>query len=202
MLEAAGKQAGRGRAPILSALNAAVTFAEGVAVRFSALGVLAMMVVVVIDVLGRYLFNSPLTWSYDLVSIYLMPFIMFLALSNTFRRNNHISVDILYANFGATMKRLSRFLTALIVLATVTPIAWLAYLQAVGRYASNSMIAGSILWPTWIPSAFLAAGTALLILRALLDGVALAAGLATRREDIPGESPERALDREPGDSAT
>lgn len=181
----------QGWAPILSALNLNLTRLESLLVGVAAAGIFAMMMILVVDVFGRYLFNRPLSWSYDFISIYLMPLVIFLALSDSFRKNHHLSVDIIYNSLTPLAQRALRVLVSVIIAAVITPIAWLAYGQAANRYANDVVIAGSVLWPTWIPSLIVAVGSTLLVLRALLDVLALVSAMVARSDDIPGESPER-----------
>ncbi len=176
---------------LLVALNRILTFAERVLISVSALAVMAMMLIVVVDVFGRYAMNRPLFWSYDFIRLYLMPLVIILAFADTFRRDGHISVDLVYLQFGRTTRRVLRLLASVLIVASLAPIAWLAYFQAVRRYTNNVVISGSVLWPTWIPSFLLALGTFVLILRAVHDGIALATALLSRSEVVAGESEGR-----------
>lgn len=176
----------------LPTLDRIVTFTERLLVHVSAAGIAAVMLIVVLDVGGRYLLNAPLLWSYDLISIYLFPAIFFLALSDTFRRNHHLAVDILYLRMSELTQRSLRLFGALVGAAVMAPVAWLAAGQTAERYAENSVIAGTILWPTWIASMVAALGVGLLVLRLALDAAALAAAIGRRSRDVPGESSERA----------
>lgn len=182
-------QNGWGR--LLAALNRAISALERALISISAVAVLAMMMILVVDVAGRYIFNRPLPWSYDFIRLYLMPMVILLALADTFRRDGHIAVDFLYLRFGVVARRLVRLLASIMIAASLAPIAWLAYFQAVRRFTNNTVISGSILWPTWIPYAVLVMGTALLILRAIQDAVSLASAHALRSETVPGESDGR-----------
>lgn len=176
---------------LLAALNRALSVLERALISVSALAVLAMMLILVIDVAGRYMFSRPLPWSYDFIRLYLMPMVILLALADTFRKDGHIAVDLFYLRFGTVARRLVRLLASIMIAASLAPIAWLAYFQAVRRFTNNTVISGSILWPTWIPYALLVMGTALLILRAIQDAVSLASALALRSETVPGESDGR-----------
>lgn len=180
-----------GLAPLLQALDLNVTRIERLLVGLAAVAIFATMWIMVGDVAGRYLFHRPLSWAYDVISIYLLPAIIFLALSDAFRKNHHLSVDILYNISSPVMQKLSRFLTSVLIAGVTLPIAWLAVLQAYDRYTHDTVIAGSILWPTWIPSLIVAIGSALLVLRTILDGLALLVALAAGSAQVPGESPAR-----------
>lgn len=180
-----------GWAPMLLAFDQNVTRIERLLVGLAAVSIFATMWIMVADVLGRYLFHRPLSWAYDVISIYLLPAIIFLALSDAFRKNHHLAVDILYNVSSPVMQKLSRFLTSLVIAGVTLPIAWLAVLQAYDRYTHDTVIAGAILWPTWIPSLIVGAGSGLLVLRTVLDGLALLAALLSGSADVPGESPSR-----------
>lgn len=71
---------------------------EGVAYQvigvIAALALFAMMLVVALDVAGRYLFNAPLAAGYELVQM-LMGVLVFASLPLVSRRNDHITVGLL-----------------------------------------------------------------------------------------------------------
>jgi TRAP-type C4-dicarboxylate transport system permease small subunit len=180
-----------GEAPALLALNRGLSFIERGLVVVAAGSIFFMMLVLVVDVGGRYLFNRPLAWAYDIISIYLLPLIVYLAIADAYRRNQHISVDMLYNLMDQPKKRLVRLVSAIVVVGVMAPITWLAAGEAISRYQNDVVIAGSILWPTWIPAFFLALGGSLLVLRAILDGVALATALVSGSQTVAGESAER-----------
>lgn len=183
-----------GLAPALLALDRGVTRIERLLVVIAAAAIFATMAIMVADVFGRYLFHRPLSWAYDVISIYMLPTIVFMALSDAFRKNHHLSVDILYNVASPVVQKLSRFLSSIVIAGVVLPIGWLAVLQAHDRYQHNTVIAGAILWPTWIPSLIVGLGAGLLVLRALLDGAALVVALVSGTKEVPGESPARQTD--------
>ena len=66
----------------------------GAANAVSAAFVLLLMILVVADITGRYLFNSPVPMAYD-VGSFMLVFIVFLALASTQRMGAHIRVEFL-----------------------------------------------------------------------------------------------------------
>lgn len=175
----------------LARANKVMTMLERAGAWIAGAAIFLVMMIVVVDVGRRYLLNKPLPWSYDLIAIYLLPLLFFPVLSDTFRLNHHVSVDILYLRMGRTWQRLCRLLTTLAATIVFVSIAWLALGKTAKSYANGEVLAGVVAWPTWIPPAILAVGFGLLILRLVLDGVALVASLAAGTPDVPGESPER-----------
>lgn len=65
--------------------------------------VYALIVVVVIDVVLRYVFNRPPVWAYD-VSVMLGGTIYVLAFAYTHRYNGHVRVDVFYAHLSPRKK--------------------------------------------------------------------------------------------------
>lgn len=177
----------------LELANRLASAVEDMMLRLAGLTTFAVMLIVGTDVAMRYAFNAPFSWSYDLIGIYLVPLSFFFALSATFRQNHHISVDILYLRFPQLMQRLARLLVALLFGPFAFWIIWLAVRDAHARYVGGDAISGTILWPTWIPSAIVAVGFLALMLRLALDAVAVLAALARSSADVPGESPSRSL---------
>jgi len=154
---------------------------EHAAATGAALALFSIMLIVFVDVLLRYLFNSPLSWSYDFISLYLMGAAFFLSLSETLRRNHHVAVDILYLRFSLRARQLWKLLGWLLALVLFVTIFLLAVGTSWSRWSGDNVVAGAIPWPTWIPAAIAATGFLLLIARLALGVLGLALALAAAR---------------------
>lgn len=154
---------------------------ENAASAGAAASLFAIMLIVVVDVMLRYLFNSPLSWSYDFISIYLMGIAFFFSLSETLRRNHHVSVDILYLRLSLQMRRIWKLAGWSLSFALFAVIFALAAHTSWARWAGDNVVAGAIPWPTWIPAAIAALGFLLLLARLALGVLALALALAAGR---------------------
>lgn len=155
------------------------TVLERVVCAMAGAALVVIMVTVAADVLMRYAFNSPLSWSFVFISEYMTPAAFFFALAATMGRRHHVAVDILYDRFGPRTQRLCRLLTTLLALPVFAAIAWLATVRAYEAQRSGDTLAGAIAWPTWIPSAMAAFGVALLVMRLLHDLLAALRALAS-----------------------
>lgn len=176
----------------LDRLNSLLTRFEEITGVIAAAAIFAVMAIVTADVALRYLLNAPLPWSYDLIGLYLVPLMFFFVLSLTFSSNHHIAVDIVYLRMSAGMRRFCRLIIALISLMVFVPITWLAALGTISRLEGSEVISGTILWPTWIPEAFMLIGCVLLCLRLAADAVALLFALLSGSPPrVAGEAPER-----------
>ncbi len=171
--------------------NRAVAAIEEFLLKLAGAATLIIMMIVSADVFMRYLMHRPFSWSYDLIGLNLVPLAFFLALSATFSRNTHISVDILYLRFADHWQRVVRMAIAILTLPMAAWIVWLSAIDAEQRWAKNEIIAGVVRWPTWIPAAIVTVGFFMLALRLALDLIALVRALVANDPATPGESVER-----------
>jgi TRAP-type C4-dicarboxylate transport system permease small subunit len=150
----------------------------------AAAAVFAIMMIVVVDVVMRYVFNAPLSWSFDLISIYLMGAGFFLTLSQTLRLEHHVNVDLAYASFSLRVRRVLKLVGWSISAGVFGWITWLATTTAVNRFVNSDAIAGAVIWPTWIPAALGALGFGVMTLRLVLGVLVLVARLTGVQVDV------------------
>ncbi len=127
-----------------------------------------LMGVIVLDVGLRYLFNSPLGWSYEVISSYLMPGLFFLAVSHTLKAHGHVSVDILHNYVSDRARYVFETLTCM---AALPAFAVCAYISAGNTWKDFSAAAASssgMGLPTWSISILLPIGFGMLSLRLAL----------------------------------
>lgn len=173
-----------------------VTLIERLVTWIAAAFMFAIMAIVTTDVVMRYAFNSPLSWAYELISLYLMAGVFFLVLSHAYGAGAHVSVDILQRELPDRPYHLTEVITTAASLAVFLLIAWFGYWRAVESFQSGDVMAGAIPWPTWPALALVPVGCGLIALRlvihllshlsSLLLGRALVA--LPRHGHGPGES--------------
>jgi TRAP-type C4-dicarboxylate transport system permease small subunit len=93
-----------------------------------------MMAVTTVDVLGRYLFNSPLQGGYELTQL-LMLSLVFAALPLITRRSEHITVGLFEQAFHGRARNLRDAIIAAVVVMGSAYLAWRLYVLA-GRFSS------------------------------------------------------------------
>lgn len=180
----------------LDRADRALKSAEWLWMLAASIGMFAVMIIIFVDVAARYLFKAPLPWSFDLISLYLMPAIFFLALADTLTRNHHVNVDILLPRFPPRLNHAFGLATSVLALFVFVGIAYAAWIRTREAIAASEVTSGLIQWPTWMSSALVMAGVALLVLRLTLRITALGVAAVTGREDVPGLPPRRAPDAE------
>ncbi|MFT3816708.1 MAG: TRAP transporter small permease subunit [Rubrivivax sp.] len=200
----AGTAAAAEAAPVESAarlpqgwrqLSTAIARVERALSTVACVALAAIMFIVVIDVSLRYVFNAPLKWGYDVISIYLVAAAFFLVLSDTLQQHGHIAVDILVHRLPRRVFHALQALGYGISAVIIAAIAWLGAQRLHEAYANAETVAAIYPWPTWIAYLMLAAGTALMALRCLFRAAGHAASAATGRELV--ETPPPPLTDEP-----
>jgi TRAP-type C4-dicarboxylate transport system permease small subunit len=130
--------------------------------------ILVVMAVVVVDVTLRYVFNSPLAWAYDLISLYLLAGSFFLVLPGAYADRAHVAVDIAHQHFPDAIRRFADLITTSVSSVVFWLIAAFGSERALIAFQQGDVITGSIPWPTWPALAVVPFGSGLLAFRLLL----------------------------------
>jgi TRAP-type C4-dicarboxylate transport system permease small subunit len=137
-----------------------------------------MMMLTTADVVGRYLFNSPIMGAFELTE-YLVLILIFSFLCDAQSHKNHVSVDLLFAKFPKKARFAADLFNHVACLGLMALIAWMSVLKAlelkeVGEASPNLFI------PDYPFVFFLVVGCIALCLEYLRDIIAL---LSRRGED-------------------
>lgn len=108
---------------VLSRLDAGLHRVETVLALISGLAVFSLMVLAVISVNGRNLFNAPLPGYVDWIE-QAMPLIAFMAVAYTQRDGGHIRMDILVGRLNGRALWLAEMVTALVSLILIALLVW------------------------------------------------------------------------------
>lgn len=159
---------------LLAVMDGALAKLEWVGIALAAIAFAAMMSVTVIDVFGRYALNAPLTWSFDLMTGYLLVAGFFLAISAAQASRQHISID-LFARMMPRRLRAALLMPAFaLAVVFIVIVAWSAGIALVEAWRGNLVMDGIIPWPSWPTHLLVAFGAGLLALRLGTDCLTLA----------------------------
>lgn len=89
---------------------------------------IAMMGLTLVDVVGRYVFNSPLVGATELTELLLIG-VVFLGLPAVTLDRGHVSVSLLSDRLPARFQPLREFVLSLVIAALLSAIAWRIWLQ-------------------------------------------------------------------------
>jgi TRAP-type C4-dicarboxylate transport system permease small subunit len=146
-----------------------IQLADTLAAYLACLMLFALMMVVVADVSLRYLFNAPLAWSYDAISLFLLPGVFFLSVGYTHGTHGHVAVDILHNYVSERARYAFEALTSLIATPVFAFIAWIAAQKTWIDWTSGTYLTSGLEVPTWSTSFMLPLGFGLLTLRSALN---------------------------------
>lgn len=138
----------------------------------SGFATLAMMIVIILDVAGRGLFNAPISGGNELSELLLVALI-FLGLAAAQQRRQHYTVDILNHIAGPVGRRVMEVIGLLTSLAVVALLAWLSAKHAWAATLQGESSYGTISFPIWPARILIAFGFALLAIQFVIDLVKL-----------------------------
>jgi len=126
---------------------------------------LAIVVLMAVNVLLRYLFSEGSVWAQELEWHLLSPLILF-GMSYALLHGEHVRVDVFYADFSARKKLLVDLLSAFLCIAISAAIIWLSiqYVQQSFVIDEQSADPGG-LTHRWVLKALIPVGFAFLILQ-------------------------------------
>ncbi|MFI0474113.1 TRAP transporter small permease [Halomonas sp. HMF6819] len=129
------------------------------------------MIITFIDVVMRYVFNSPLNWFFDLITMYLLPGSYFLAFSYALRTGNHLKVDYFKSKLPPSVTRFCLLLFGFVAFMIFSYITYAYSLRAYSAWHEKEMVYGVVNWIVW-PSDFIIAISSLVFsLRLLITAV-------------------------------
>tara|TARA_R110000787_G_scaffold6137_10_gene21755 strand:- start:15832 stop:16422 length:591 start_codon:yes stop_codon:yes gene_type:complete len=137
--------------------------------------VVLMMIHVVADIIAKYLFNSPIEGTLEVVSAYYMVAVVFLPLAIAELRREHIIVDMFIRHFAFTPRVYTYVLTGLITAGFYGLLAYETGEAALHALKINEVMMGTsfvVVWPSrwFLPIGFGAITLAILfhVLQAIL----------------------------------
>lgn len=152
----------------LRRLEKALSYFDRAFMAVSLIALFAMLATVCIDAAGRYLFSRPLRGSYQIVSLYTMVALTFMALPRTYAVGGMIRVELftgmLKQKFGHWPERLN----AVIALVAFGTLAWFAGQEAISKFMVRETTLGTIQLPMYWSYVWVPLGSALLCVRLVL----------------------------------
>ena len=161
-------------------LRAVDRLSEGIGLLVSVL-MPAMVVVLAIEVVARYVFNSPTLWAYD-TAIFMFGYTGLLGGAYALKRKEHINVDLFYTRFSPRGKAVLDVITGLLFfffMALVVVYGWTTAIEAIKGGEATATLWGP---PIGHFKLMIPIGAALLILQGLANWIRSLYLAATNRE--------------------
>jgi TRAP-type mannitol/chloroaromatic compound transport system permease small subunit len=161
-------------------LRAVDRLSEGIGLLVSVL-MPAMVVVLAIEVVARYVFNSPTLWAYD-TAIFMFGYTGLLGGAYALKRKEHINVDLFYARLSPRGKAVLDVITGLLFfffMALVVIYGWGTAIEALEGGEATATLWGP---PIGHFKLMIPIGAALLILQGLANWIRSLYLAATNKE--------------------
>lgn len=154
-------------------LNRITKISEQILLVIACISVAIMVVVISADTLLRYVFNSPLSWAYNLTTYYLIVICFYFAISATFRDGVHISIDLFRFGMSKNVRLIADITWVLLSIIAFGLIAYANWKSIFETFVQNQHYEGIISWPVWLSYVPIFVGTCVLIIRLTLHVIAL-----------------------------
>jgi TRAP-type transport system small permease protein len=129
---------------------------------FGIITVLALMLLIIANVIGRVFFNSPITGTIELVSLTMVGLGLNMAI--TALRGRHITAEIVSKRFPEPIQSIVDSLMILGALTIYAIFAWRAILEIIYQYQSKYMVSIVLPIPMYLPWFIYSVGFVLLCL--------------------------------------
>ncbi|MGX1309087.1 TRAP-type C4-dicarboxylate transport system permease small subunit [Amorphus suaedae] len=134
----------------------------------AALALGLMMLHVTADVIGKYVFNSPIPGTAEVVASYYMVSAVFLPLAWVEIREGSIMVEILYDLLPGLGRRICLFIATALSAVFYGGLAWLSWAPAIKAWQIGEVVEGTwrvVVWPTkfLLPIGLALAGVVMLL---------------------------------------
>ena len=116
------------------------------------------------EVVVRYIFKSPTTWSLD-YCIYLVMWGTFLGAAYTLRQAGHISVDVVIERLSSRKRNVLRTVNLLLALLFCGILAWRGAISCIEAYQFKEVTLSYTRTPLYVPMLAIAVGAFLLTLQ-------------------------------------
>jgi C4-dicarboxylate transporter, DctM subunit len=126
--------------------------------------ILIMMLMTTLDVIFRYVFNSPIQGNYELQPLLLVG-VVYLAAASIQAKRSHISLDLITSHLSKGNQSAMRIFSDLIFLTFAALVCWQFVLATHSAWVANDYYWGLVKFPLWPPYLIIALGTGILAIR-------------------------------------
>ena len=141
---------------------------------------IAMMLMITFDVLGRWLFNFPVKGTYDFTQSGLS-MVIFLGLAYTHQVKEHISIDFLIDKLPQTSQNIINTAINILIAGLMSLLALQLWENSQRLYNSNT-VTGDLNLPIYIFAILAAIGTAVFALTAAMNAIIYAKKVVKKNE--------------------
>ena len=120
-----------------------------------------MMLTVVREVVGRYLFGAPTLWSAEL-NCYLLVALAYLGSAYTETVEGHVRMDLVYEKLSGKRKAIADILINMVAMCWIGMLFWQGGRIALHSFLTHAGSGDAMMWPLWPSQLMIPIGTLLL----------------------------------------
>lgn len=151
-----------------------INWLENCAVHAAAACVTIIMLIVSADAMARYLLDSPLSWTYEVIVYYLLAAALYLAIASTFSGGDHISISLFRGLLPQKLRNMFEIVWGIMAATVFALIAFYSAKEMLVAFSEHEFLPGYIPWPAWASYPPIVFGTLMLTLRLLSHCLVLA----------------------------
>jgi TRAP-type C4-dicarboxylate transport system permease small subunit len=136
---------------------------------FAYISVFVMMLAITTDAIARSFFNSPIQGTYEVVGMYLMVIVVFLGISHSFKKGEHVNITLLYQYFSEKTKLFVDSFGLLLSILFFSIIALKGYEMTYEAWINNHYTFGIVTLPMFLSYIWVPIGTGVLTLRLSIE---------------------------------
>jgi TRAP-type C4-dicarboxylate transport system permease small subunit len=141
-------------------LNAALALAAGICM-------LVLTVLTTSEVISRYVFNAPTSWSLEVIA-YLLVFCVFFGMAYSIKKGAHVSIPLIYSHFSKRNQRILDIATSILLLAFWIVLLWQSLAMAIDYLVKDVRSETMLATPLFYPMLLVAIGSFTSCLEAII----------------------------------
>jgi TRAP-type C4-dicarboxylate transport system permease small subunit len=134
----------------------------------SMLGIMAMMLIVVVDVALRTFAGTSLLLAEEVCG-YLLVLVAYFAYAEALKRNRHVRVELASKLIPERARTRIELVLLVLALGAMSVVTWTAVVMVYRSYERGVIVPGILLTPVWIPQLAMVVGLAGVLLQMLVE---------------------------------
>ncbi len=165
---------------MLSIISKGINRLTWLAELLAEIGLIGLLLIVIHEVIVRYVFDSPTLYSVEL-SEYLLVLVVFMSIGWVLKEDRHVAVTFVVDRLPEKMRLGLKLLTSLLTMAFLGIIVWKGGKTTLTAYTGNYHSSSLLDFPMWIPYALIPLGALVLSLQYIVKIGELIRSLTDRR---------------------
>jgi TRAP-type transport system small permease protein len=121
-----------------------------------------------LDTILRYVSKSPIVGGYEIISEYMLPYLVFFAISYVFKQGEHVRVTLLIRLLSSKTREVLMFITNCLSVILIGFLTYTTYIKTFNAFQDGEYSSNVLAYPLWPAYAVLVVGYGILAIRIIL----------------------------------